>query len=248
MADSAPDESPEPTPTDVPEGDPTSANREHGLHRRLSPVLWLTVLVVAVTPALADGVLGRTTSVLLIGSTALIALRRSGARRVLLRASEAALAAVMLITILARELGEAGDGLSTASMALLCALLLVTPIVVVSRLGTRPRITLDSLAGILAAYMQIGMFFAVAYRLVHQVSDEPFFAEQGFSSAMDFQFFSFVTLTTLGYGNLTPAGDLGQQMAIFEALIGQVFLVTVVGLAIGNMGARTPRRAPASND
>lgn len=213
---------------------------QRGLHRPLAPVLWLTILVVAITPFLTKGILGRTTSVVLVGGTALVALRRSGARRSLLHASEIAVGAVALMTILTRELGSAEDWLSNLSLGLLAALLLITPLVVVVRLGARPRITVDSLAGLLAAYMQFGLFFAVTYRLVNRITGDPFFAEQSSASAMDYQFFSFVTLTTLGYGNLTPASEFGQQLAVFEALIGQVFLVTIVGLAVGNLGAATP--------
>ena len=61
MADKPPDES---TPDDrepeqVDESTEPDSPGEHGLHRRLAPVLWLTVLVVAVTPALATSVPGR---------------------------------------------------------------------------------------------------------------------------------------------------------------------------------------------
>ena len=42
-------------------------------------------------------------------------------------------------------------------------------------------------------------------------------------------FFSFVTLTTTGYGNLVPTGNPGQSLAVLEAPLGQLFLVTAVG-------------------
>ncbi|MGI9578836.1 MAG: potassium channel family protein [Microthrixaceae bacterium] len=221
---------------------------EFGAHRPLAPVLWLTVLVVAVIPFLADGIWGRMAAAVLIGCTAVVALRRSHANRSVLRGGYIAVAAMVAVTILTREYGSAEDWLTTVSLALLSVLLLVTPVVVVMRLGARPKITVDSLAGLLAAYMQFGVFFAVTYRLIAQATGEPFFAGTDAASAMDYQFFSFVTLTTLGYGNLTPAGDLGQQLAIFEALFGQVFLVTVVGLAVGNLGASVPRRRKPTSD
>ncbi len=53
---------------------------------------------------------------------------------------------------------------------------------------------------------------------------------------MDSLYFSFTTLTTLGYGDLTPAGDVGRMLAITEALIGQVYLVTIVALIVTNLG------------
>ena len=52
-------------------------------------------------------------------------------------------------------------------------------------------------------------------------------------------FFSFVTMTTVGYGNLVPAANPGQTFAILEALVGQLFLVVAVGKTISSL---TPRR------
>ena len=50
-------------------------------------------------------------------------------------------------------------------------------------------------------------------------------------------------MSTTGYGDLTPATSLGRSLAVFEMLIGQIYLVTIVGLLVGNMGR--PRRAAA---
>ena len=49
----------------------------------------------------------------------------------------------------------------------------------------------------------------------------------------DFVYFSFVVLTTLGFGDFTPATDAGKAMVSFEALLGQIFLVTVVSRLVG---------------
>jgi hypothetical protein len=56
-------------------------------------------------------------------------------------------------------------------------------------------------------------------------------------------YFSFTTLTTVGYGDLTARTDLGHTLAVFEALIGQIYLVTVVSLIVGNLRRRLPERA-----
>ena len=56
-------------------------------------------------------------------------------------------------------------------------------------------------------------------------------------------YFSFTTLTTVGYGDLTAASNLGHTLAMSEALVGQIYLVTVVSLIVGNLGLR--RREPA---
>ena len=62
------------------------------------------------------------------------------------------------------------------------------------------------------------MAFAFAYRFLGEVQSEPFFGAQGDGNIADDLFFSFVTLTTTGYGNLVPAGNPGQSIAVLEAL------------------------------
>jgi hypothetical protein len=51
-------------------------------------------------------------------------------------------------------------------------------------------------------------------------------------------YFSFTTLTTAGFGDLTARTDLGHTLTVFEALIGQIYLVTVVSLIVSNLGRR----------
>jgi Ion channel len=48
-------------------------------------------------------------------------------------------------------------------------------------------------------------------------------------------YFSYVTLATLGYGDYTPSGNLGHTLAVVEALLGQLYLVTVVALLVARM-------------
>ena len=67
---------------------------------------------------------------------------------------------------------------------------------------------------------------------------QPFFAQQTHASSADYQYFSFITLTTTGYGDLTAAGNLGRAFAVLEALTGQIYLVTVVALLISNLRRR----------
>ncbi|MDX6661529.1 MAG: hypothetical protein QOJ55_2351, partial [Solirubrobacteraceae bacterium] len=56
-------------------------------------------------------------------------------------------------------------------------------------------------------------------------------------------YFSFTTLTTVGYGDLTARTTRGHTVAVIAALIGQIYLVTVVATIVGNVGSR---RSPAA--
>ena len=133
--------------------------------------------------------------------------------------------------------------LEEIATALFALLLMVTPVIVIGRLLMRPKITLDTVAASLAGYLQIGLLFAAIYSLVSQLQSEPFFAKgSDLLSTFDFQYFSFITLTTVGYGDLTPGTNAGRSLAMLEAVIGQVFLVTIVAVVVGNIGRDLPHR------
>jgi hypothetical protein len=96
--------------------------------------------------------------------------------------------------------------------------------------------------GVLCVYLLIGSAFAYAYGIISAIDDGGFFAEISGGDQPDFLYFSFTTMTTTGFGDLTAAHDLGRSLAITEALIGQIYLVTLVALIVGNIGqARVAR-------
>jgi len=70
----------------------------------------------------------------------------------------------------------------------------------------------------------------------------PFFAQTDTIARTDFLYFSFVTLTTTGYGDLSAAGNAGRALSVSEAILGQVYLVTVVAVVVSNLGRPAPRR------
>ena len=83
-------------------------------------------------------------------------------------------------------------------------------------------------------YTLIGMAFAFAYTFLggHNAEARRSSAPTGTAPSPTTFFFSFITLTTTGYGNLVPAGNPGQSLAVLEALVGQLFLVTAVGKVV----------------
>ena len=81
--------------------------------------------------------------------------------------------------------------------------------------------------GVLCIYLLIGSLFAFVYGVVPSVGSGDFFAQQGdLDTTKNFLYFSFVTITTVGYGDLTAGTSLGRSLAISEALTGQIYLVT----------------------
>jgi Ion channel len=87
-----------------------------------------------------------------------------------------------------------------------------------------------------AAYLLAGMLFSFVYVVIGAIDADALFAEVTTPTTADALYFSFVTLCTVGYGDLTPAGDLARIVAIGQMLLGQIYLVTVVSLIVANLG------------
>ena len=100
--------------------------------------------------------------------------------------------------------------------------------VTISRVLQHRRITHETVLGALCAYVLLGLLFAFAYLAVDELRDGPFFAQEGPHQQSEYVYFSFVALTTLGFGDLSPSVGLPQALTVLEALLGQIFLVTLV--------------------
>jgi hypothetical protein len=82
------------------------------------------------------------------------------------------------------------------------------------------------------------MCFAFVYVAIDRLGSGPFFEQNVSATVSQCQYFSFTTLATVGYGDLTARTNLGHTLSVFEAVLGQVYLVTVVSLIVGNLGRR----------
>jgi hypothetical protein len=106
------------------------------------------------------------------------------------------------------------------------------------RLLRNHGVTLNAVAGSLAIYLSTGLIFAWVVGFIAQVSNVAYFSQHASSTQGDKVYFSFSVLTTTGFGDFTPATPAGHALAVIEMLIGQLYLVTVIGLLIGNFAAR----------
>lgn len=145
-----------------------------------------------------------------------------------------------------------------AYVLLMVVMSVITPVVIARRLTKHPSVSIETVAGAADIYLLIGLFFAVTYSVIGmtsagfgaavqavdggQLSAAPhFFIASRPVGPADFIYYSFVTLTTVGYGDLTSAIPLGRMFSVAEALFGQLYLVTVVAILVSNM-ARGRRR------
>jgi hypothetical protein len=173
-------------------------------------------------------------------ATLVAAVRVSGVRRAGVRA--ASLAAVLAVAASIVTWIVRGD-IPAAPAALVNGLLVgVAPLVIAAGLLRSMResgaVTLATLAGVLAIYLLAGMFFSFLDGLIGAVDADAVFGVADEAGPAEELYFSFVTLTTVGYGDLAPVGDLSRTLAVAEMLVGQIYLVTVVALIVGNLRGR----------
>jgi hypothetical protein len=150
----------------------------------------------------------------------------------------------IVAVVLALNKSELDSGLAYSWSALL---LLVAVGVIVRRVLAQPEVTLQSIFGAVSAYIIIGLMFAAVFEAINQFTAHEFFVQTSHPSLKTFQYFSFATLTTLGYGDYTTANSGGQAVAVMEALLGQIFLATLVArLVAGFRGTTLRLRAGAA--
>jgi hypothetical protein len=104
-------------------------------------------------------------------------------------------------------------------------------------------VTAETIFGALCAYVLIGLLFAFLYLAVSDLRDAPFFVQPGPHADSEYLYFSFVALTTLGFGDLSPAVGLPQALTVFEALAGSIFLVVLVARLV-TLWVRQDERTP----
>jgi len=127
------------------------------------------------------------------------------------------------------------DG-AAARLANTLLLFLAPPAVILGiarSLKAHGTVTVEAVFGVLCLYILIGMFFAGVYASIGRYSQ--FFANGAEASVAHCLYFSFITLTTVGYGDFTAAGNVGHTLSATEALIGQIYLVTVVSVIVSNL-------------
>jgi hypothetical protein len=206
-------------------------------------VLLLVVTSFVFTASAPDTGWAQSVLVLVQTVTLLAALWTSGVGRVLGRAAVWPSLLLGLLGVIV-----AGIQLTTANHTLLGVfslldglLVAMTCIVIAVGVADQRAVNAQSVLGAVTIYLELGMLFVFVYGAVAALGSGDFFAQGTDGTPSLRLYFSYVTLATLGYGDYTPASDLGHTMAIVEALVGQLYLVTVVAVVVGGLHRRPVR-------
>jgi hypothetical protein len=179
-------------------------------------------------------------SVVLLASIYMLSLRRSHAWIAVLLAAPAVVtvwAAVFIPNVILRE----------AALALLLLFLVYTLAITLWRVFTAETVTGDTIAAALNVYLMAGFAWGTLYTLVFMLSPEAFHVPEQppheglFLSPVRFQaflYFSFVTLTTVGYGDILPMSRTARSFANLEAILGQFYLAVLVARLVSQHASR----------
>lgn len=177
-------------------------------------------------------------------ATVWLALRVSGARRGVRLLASVVLVLAIVIGVL-NLTGVRGTSITAIIFLTSSVLYLIAPMSILRAIVLKREVDQETVLGAIDAYLLLGMFFAFVYQALGALQP-PFFEGGVHGTVAQSLFFSFTTLTTTGYGNLVPAANPGQSIAVMEMLIGQLFLVTAVAKVINAW--RPARWAAVQND
>jgi hypothetical protein len=186
----------------------------------------------------ADKGAGRWLPAILVSVTALVGLDTSEVSGWWVNPTRILAGLIMVASVLDAFVGS---DRSVAWIGLAEAVLLgILVVAIIGRLTKHERVTNQTVLAVVCVYVLFGLIFALLAFGLSGVSDRQFFVQNPDPSLADFVYFSFVVLTTLGFGDLTPATDAGKGMVSFEALLGQIYLVTVVSRLVSLYSRNQP--------
>jgi hypothetical protein len=207
-------------------------------------VLLLVIASIGLQLIVAGSDSSRLITVALQALTLVAAVRVSGMGHGIIRAAGVTAVAALGVALLIWAIQ--GD-FPRATAALVTGLLVAVAPVAIARglladLRKSREVTVATLGGVLAIYLLTGMFFSSVYGVIGAIDGAALFAQTAHSTRADELYFSFVTMSTVGYGDLTPSGDVSRAVSVVEMLYGQIYLVTIVALIVSNLGRQRAAR------
>ena len=222
-------------------------SRRHGLTFRqhlAEPDRYGVVLVLILgsmfaIAALEDGPVERALSIAILGGTLLFALWTSRASG---RTFRIALIGATVLFVASLIVATDSSKVAKEAFAVIVGILVLAVLAaIIRRMATHLTVSGSTVLAGLCIYLLIGLLFATIFGFIASLGEGRMFVQNATPESIDTLYFSLITMTTVGYGDLTPAGDVPKMLAASEALIGQMYLVTAVALLVGNLG-RTRRR------
>ena len=215
------------------------------------PVLLLLLGVMMVGPLIGDRYLGSFITLLFSAGTLLLTVFRS-TNHPKVRKTATALTAVLtagaMVAGYIHHQHEVNDvpfteirwAQITFTACYLVLLIGALPLVLIKAFGHR-RVSLNTVCATISGYLIIGLIFTSIYRIIGGFTQ--FFVQTPDPTLGEYSYFSFITLTTTGFGDLTARTDPQRAAVMLEAVMGQIFMVTAVARVVSLLGSVRPEVA-----
>jgi hypothetical protein len=174
-----------------------------------------------------------------VGAMLLLALFASHARPQLIRIAAIAVGVSFLLVFFEAVFDT--DLFAGSTYLVYGLLLVISPAVIINRILRHPEVTVSTILGAICAYLLIGLVFGFVYAMIGRIDSRPFFESRAVVDQFDYFYFSFASLTTVGFGDFVSRGDLGRGISVLEAALGQIFLVTLIARLVSLFGERRDR-------
>lgn len=212
-----------------------------GLSNRVLAFVWLLLgLLAAYALIIGVGthVLGSVARILALAIvlSAALRIRRLDRERTLAIVGIVVVAVIVTAITAAFASAELLRILTAGSMIVMVS---VTVVLIVRYLMIDPRVDLATVLGVLCIYLLIALFFAALHEIGGAVESGYLQGSGQPPTAGDCLYLSVSTITTVGFGDVTPSSNLARMVAVLEALVGQLYLVSVVAAVIGGWRPRT---------
>jgi hypothetical protein len=205
-------------------------------------LLLITITFVVMMTLPPEGWGGRVAAVAIAGLTAIVAFTSSDVRSARVRLAVVIAGLAVAAAAVAKAISS--DRLLGLAFGAVAIMLAIAAVTILRRVIVGAReVEFRTILGAISVFTLLGLLFAFLYVAFSRWTHDAFFAGDVAARSSDYLFFSYTTLTTTGYGNLVPAGTVGQSVAVLEMLVGQIFLVTLVAglVSLWRPGsARTP--------
>ena len=206
-------------------------------------VVFLLVLALAVFVIAAPSAnWSRAVAAAIEGAALVVAVATARERRDVRYRNAVIVGVAMIVLIVLVATGAAPGGFIEAANVVVTAAISVVIVRGVLRLVRRRGVTVEAVAGGLAIYLSVGLVFAWIIGFITHVSSTPYFAQHTDGTVGDRVYFSFTVLTTTGFGDFSAATPAGHAIAVIEMLTGQLYLVTIIGVLIGNFMSRQAQK------
>ena len=127
----------------------------------------------------------------------------------------------------------------------ICGILLLIMVIIntLTFIFKSEDVTIEVIYAAMLVYLLMALMWSFVYILLVLINSASF--NVTLSPSQDYQmrfiYYSFVTITTLGYGDITPATELASSFSILEAVVGQLYLVVVVAWLVGMHSSKKPK-------